>query len=139
MARAVYSEEAPSDILTGEQPGVAPALEPRGVAGGDLSGSSLEILRALAATFVARLPDELAEPRLADLDGGRLDDLHFGWAGEPAPRRRHYYRLQGPGLLVELDDTEEGGNHVHTVVRDPDDDFGADVLTAHRLAHHSVN
>jgi hypothetical protein len=139
MARAVYSDEAPSDILTGEEPDVPPALEPRGVAGGELSGSSLEILRALAATFVARLPDELAQPRLAVLDGGGLRDLHFGWAGDVAPRRPHYYRLQGPGLLVELDDTEEGGNHVHTVVRDPDDDFGADVLTSHRLAHHSVN
>ncbi len=138
-ARAVYSDEAPSDIVTGEQRDAPAALEPRGVAGADLSGRSAEILRSLAATFLARLPQELAEPRMATVQGDGLRGVHFGWAGDVAPHRPHYYRLQGPGLLIELDDTEEGGNHVHTVVRDPDDDFGADVLTAHRLAHHSVS
>lgn len=136
-ARAVFSDEAPPDIVTGEQPGSPGGLEPRGVSGGDLSGDAARTLSALAATFVGRLPDELARPRLAELEATGAAALHFAWAGEVRLDRPHYYRLQGPGLLAELDDTEPGGNHVHTVLRDPDDDFGADALRAHRDGHHA--
>ena len=135
-ARAVFSAEAPPDIVTGEQPVVAGGLVPPGVSGADLSGDATEILLELAATFVERLPEEAARPRLAALETGQ-EDLHFAWAGEVALDRPHYYRLQAPGLLAELDDTEAGGNHVHTVLRDPDDDFGAGALRAHRQAHHA--
>ncbi|MDQ3573351.1 MAG: DUF3500 domain-containing protein [Actinomycetota bacterium] len=136
--RAVFSDQPPTDIVTREDPHPPGRLEPTGVAGAELSGQSADILRALAATFVERLPDELARPRLAALDDRLVGDLHFAWAGEVAPHRPHYYRIQGPAFFAELDDTEEGGNHVHTVFRDPDDDFGADVLRAHRHAHHAV-
>ncbi|MDQ3573906.1 MAG: DUF3500 domain-containing protein [Actinomycetota bacterium] len=137
-ARAVFSDQPPPDIVTGEEPHPPGRLEPTGVAGADLSGQSADVLRALAATFVERLPDDLTRPRLAALEGPSVGELHFAWAGEVAPHRPHYYRIQGPGFFAELDDTEEGGNHVHTVLRDPDDDFGADVLRAHRHAHHAV-
>ena len=136
--RAVFSDQPPADIVTGEDAHPPGRLEPAGVAGADLSQRSADILRALAATFVERLPDDLARPRLAALEGRSVGQLHFAWAGEVAPHRPHYYRIQGPGFFAELDDTEEGGNHVHTVFRDPDDDFGADVLRAHRHADHAL-
>ncbi len=137
-ARAVFSDEPPPDIVTGQRPDVAAGLEPMGVSGADLTGASVEILLALAATFLERLPEELARPRLAELNVRGAEDLHFAWAGEVALDRPHYYRLQGPHLLAELDDTDAGGNHVHTVLRDPNDDFGADVLRAHRQADHGT-
>jgi hypothetical protein len=49
----------------------------------------------------------------------------------------HYYRLQGPHLLVEWDNTQRGANHAHSVWRDPETDFGIDALAAHRARHHS--
>lgn len=137
-ARAVFSDEPPPDIVTGERADVAAGLEPMGVSGADLPGSPGEILRTLAATFLERLPEELARPRLVALESGGAEDLHFAWAGEVALDRPHYYRLQGPDLLAELDDTEAGGNHVHTVLRHPDDDFGAHALRAHRQAYHAT-
>ena len=137
-ARAVFSPEAPSDIVTGERPSVPPALEPAGLSGDDLGDESADLLWALTAAFVERLPEELARPRLAALEKEGLGALHFAWAGEVAVDRPHYYRLQGPGLLAELDDTEPDGNHVHTVLRDPGDDFGAGALQAHRRAHHGA-
>ena len=48
----------------------------------------------------------------------------------------HYYRLQGPRLLIEWDNTQRDVNHAHAVWRDPEADFGLDVLAAHRAAHH---
>ena len=51
---------------------------------------------------------------------GSLDE------GEP-----HYYRVQGPTFLIEYDNVQNGANHVHSVWRDFDGDFGRDVLMAH--------
>lgn len=135
-ARAVFSDEAPPDVVTGHESQVGAGLEPRGVAGTDLAGESAQLLEALARTFVERLPPELAGRRLTELGQGGLGEMHFAWAGPLEPGHRHYYRLQGGGFLAELDNTEEGANHVHTVVRDLDDDFGRDLLAAHRSADH---
>ena len=45
-----------------------------------------------------------------------------------APGEPHYYRLQGPRLLIEWDNTQSNANHAHSVWRDPTSDFGLDVL-----------
>jgi Protein of unknown function (DUF3500) len=47
----------------------------------------------------------------------------------------HYYRLQGPRLLIEYDNTQRKANHAHSVWRDPSADFGLDVLGEHLAAH----
>ena len=54
----------------------------------------------------------------------------------PGPGTRHYYRVQADDLIIEFDNTTDDGNHAHTVLRRPGADFGDDVLTAHRVAHH---
>jgi hypothetical protein len=56
--------------------------------------------------------------------------------GQDGVRRAHYYRLQGPWLLIEWDNTQDNANHAHLVWRDPISDFGLDVLAQHRAAHH---
>ena len=58
-------------------------------------------------------------------------DLNFTWAGSSEPGQRHYYRLAGPRFLVEYDNTQNDGNHVHSVWRDFNGDFGRDVLAEH--------
>ena len=62
--------------------------------------------------------------------------MHFAWAGSTDPGEPHYYRLQGPNLLIEWDNTQRGANHAHSVWRDPSSDFGLDVLGRHRADHH---
>ena len=62
--------------------------------------------------------------------------MHLAWAGPVAPGQPHYYRLLGPGLLIEYDNVQRRANHAHPVWRNPDSDFGYDVLAAHRAAHH---
>jgi len=136
-ARAVIDDQAPDDIVTGTQSRLTEELEPEGVPGADMTGEPAERLRRLVATYLGRLPKEVASARLARLDEEGLSDVHFAWAGELGPGRPHYYRIQGPRLLVELDNTQDGANHVHTVIRDPEDDFGCDLLLAHRQGDHS--
>ncbi|GAA2875925.1 DUF3500 domain-containing protein [Pseudonocardia halophobica] len=115
---------------------VAITTAPKGVPGAELDAGQRELLRALLGTYLDRVPAEVTP--LARYDDDRaLDEVHVAWAGPTAPGEPHYYRLQGPRLLVEWDNTQRGANHAHSVWRDPTTDFGIDVLAAHRARHHS--
>ena len=63
-------------------------------------------------------------------DGG-IEAVRFGWAGATEQGRQHYYRVQGPLFLIEYDASQDGGNHIHTVWRDFNGDFGRDLLREH--------
>jgi hypothetical protein len=123
------AEEA-SGVTPDDHRRLALTAVPKGVPGSALDGSQREILRALLGTYVGRVPDGLAP----SID---LDEVHFAWAGSPEPGQPHYYRLQAPRLLAEWDNTQRGADHAHSVWRDPQADFGLDVLAAHRAEHHA--
>ena len=108
--------------------------QPKGIPAADFTVEQRELLRALLATYFGRVP-EAASP-MAAYDDAALDALHVAWAGSTEPGAPHYYRVQGPHLLIEWDNTQRGANHAHSVWRDPDNDFGLDVLSAHRRRHH---
>jgi hypothetical protein len=110
-------------------------VEPRGVPAAELDAGQREMLRVLLGTYLDRVPAGLSPLRRYD-DEAALDAVHLAWAGPTEPGAPHYYRLQGPRLLVEWDNTQRGANHAHSVWRDPGADFGLDVLARHRAAHH---
>ena len=91
---------------------------------------------ALIGEYINRMPEELAEIELAKVRERGLDGLHFAWAGGKARRQPHYYRLHGPHFLVEYDNTQNDANHIHSVWRDPEDDFGAQLLAEHYARDH---
>ena len=105
---------------------------PKGLPAAELGAGQRDLLRALLATYLERAPDGLAPVP----DDAALDAVHLAWAGPTALGEPHYYRLQGPRLLIEYDNTQRQANHAHSVWRDPVADFGYDVLGAHLAAHH---
>lgn len=129
--------EARAGIRPEHDDAVRLTTTPKGLAATELSSAQRDQLRALLAVFVGRLPEELAEQEAAKFAGDKLGDVHFAWAGGVERGQPHYYRLQGPRLLAEYDNTQRDVNHVHTVWRDPDGDFGDDVLARHLAAFHS--
>ena len=108
---------------------------PKGMPASELDGEQRELLRALLGTYLDRVPASVS-PIGRYADDTALDAVHLAWAGPTEAGAPHYYRLQGPRLLVEWDNTQRGANHAHSVWRDPTADFGLDVLAAHRAAHH---
>ena len=134
-ARAVVLPRAPSEILTANRTVVADAAAPDGLPASALDAGQRELLRALLATYLGRVPHEVSPLSRYD-DDASLDEVHLAWAGPTAAGEPHYYRLQGPRLLVEWDNTQRGANHAHSVWRDPTADFGLDVLARHRAVHH---
>jgi hypothetical protein len=65
------------------------------------------------------------------------NNLYFAWAGVEERGGPHYYRVQGPDFLIEYDNTQNNANHVHSVWRDLNGDFGEDLLKGHYESTHN--
>lgn len=94
-----------------------------------------DLAERLIRRYLERMPGALAEREWARI-APSLGELHFAWAGATQRGRAHYYRLQGPGILIEYDNPDPDGNHVHACWRTPEADFGADLLAAHYASAH---
>jgi hypothetical protein len=125
-----------TELSDADQEAVAYSTEPRGVPAAEFDAEQRGMLRALLATYLDRAPAGVS-PLQRYGDDAALNAVHFAWAGGTAPGEPHYYRLQGPRLLIEWDNTQNNANHAHSVWRDPTSDFGLDVLARHRATHHS--
>ena len=126
-AAATVADRAPYDIRSATRPRAPEGLRPLGIAAAALDATQRALLAELVSLYVGRL-----SPAVAAL--GRAGELHFAWEGPVGPGLQHYYRIQGEDLLIEYDNTTDDGNHVHTVLRRPRSDFGADLLAAHLRA-----
>jgi Protein of unknown function (DUF3500) len=135
LERRSNAIDAASGLDGADHRAVALTDAPKGVPAAELDAGQREILRALLGTYLDRVPEGVSPlPRYAD--DAALDAVHVAWAGSTAPGEPHYYRLQGPRLLAEWDNTQRQVNHAHSAWRDPESDFGLDVLAQHRAAHH---
>ena len=129
-ARALISTDAPRDIVTGNAARVEP-LSPIGIRVTELRPAQAAILVRLLDVYLGRMADPVAARRRAALERTDFDKVAFAWAGSTRRGDAHYYRIQGPSFLVEYDNTQNGANHIHTVWRDFDGDFGRDLLREH--------
>ena len=138
-ADAHLGDDAPDDLLTTNAPTLDELPDAAGARLADLTGTARSTAELLVQHYLDRLPAPEAEAwwaRLVAPGAATLGDVRFAFAGEAAHRRPQYYRLAGPDQFIEYDNTHNGANHVHTVLRDPSRDFGTDLLRRHRAAHH---
>jgi uncharacterized protein DUF3500 len=139
LAERIARQDADTERACGYDAGdhrrVALTSVPKGLPARDLDAGQRDLLRALLATYLGRVPDGLS-PQADYADDAALDAVHLAWAGPTEPGQPCYYRVQSPRLLIEYDNTQSGANHAHSVWRDPAADFGYDVLGAHLTAHH---
>ena len=83
------------------------------------------------------MPPTLAEARMKKITTEDIDAIRFGWAGGTVPGKPHYYRIQGKTFLIEFDNTQDNANHIHSVWRDFNGDFGLDLIREHyHTTHH---
>ena len=112
------------------------SMTPKGLPAGRMRPAQREILWQLIGEYINRMPDEIAEIESTQLRARAIEQVHFVWAGGLERHQAHYYRLQGTRFLVEYDCAQDNANHIHSVWRDPVNDFGADVLAQHYAAAH---
>jgi hypothetical protein len=128
QARLAKMERSPREIVTG--PGRGDAIkESVGVPAGTLNVGQRDLLRNLISSYVGVVQDAFGQKYMSLIDAG-LDKTVFAWAGEASERAAFYYRIHGPRILIEFDNTR-GGDHIHAIWRDPLDDFGRDTLREH--------
>jgi hypothetical protein len=111
---------------------------PKGLRAHSLGKQQLDALFGIVQAFAGRLPPDVAAAQLRNIERAGLEKLVFAWAGGTSPGDRHYFRIQGPVLLIEHDNTQANGAHIHSVWRNPADDFGDDVLAGHYRRHHAT-
>jgi hypothetical protein len=127
---AVFDSRSFGDIVTGNAAKVDP-LNPVGIAAPKMDDRQRAQLVKLIETYAMSFEPGLAQARLARVREGGVENIRFGWAGANERGQRHYYRIQGPLFLIEYDASQNDGNHVHTVWRDFNGDFGRDLLKLH--------
>ena len=109
--------------------------QPSGLAASQMNAKQFDALMALMELYARNVPEELAERRMGQIDkAGR--DIHFAWSGGIHRGDPHYYRVQTSRFLIEMDDTQDNANHIHSVWRDFTGDFGEDLLQQHYQASH---
>ncbi len=109
---------------------------PKGLSASHLSISQRGDLKELLKVYINRISDDVADREWAKLSDDKIQELSFLWAGGIEKDEPHYYRVQGTRLFVEYDNTQRGTNHIHTVWRDLENDFGGDVLANHYTHEH---
>ena len=106
-------------------------LSPAGLEASAMTAPQRELLMKLVDVYIGKMTSDLAEDRLARVRKAGVDKVAFAWAGDTGRGRKHYYRVQGPTFLIEYDNTQNDGNHIHSVWRDFNRDFGRDLLREH--------
>jgi len=133
---ALITNVAPGDIVTSHDR-KARRLEPVGIAASKLTPDQQATLDALLKEYVYRVRPEVADADWKAIQAAGREKIQFAWAGGVEPGDGHYYRIQGPTFLMEYDCTQDKANHIHTVWRDLQNDFGDDLLSKHYQEAHS--
>jgi hypothetical protein len=128
--KALLSAQAPGDILTMNTFPIEP-LAPAGIMASELTLAERTMLMTIVDAYIDQMTPDVASLRRSRLQKSGVEKIAFAWAGESERGKKHYYRVQGPSFLIEYDNTQNDGNHVHSVWRDFDGDFGRDLLREH--------
>lgn len=129
-ALAIFDQTAPKDIISFNSQ-KADLLSPMGLPFSQLTARQQKMFEDLMEEYLTWMPDELANERREKLRRTGVEKVFFAWAGSAERKQPHYYRIQGPTFLVEYDNTQNNANHVHSVWRDFNGDFGRDLLGEH--------
>jgi len=132
---AIVEPTAYKEILTAASRKAALQGQPSGISAAKMNARQYDALRALMEEYARNVAEELANKRLKQIDqAGR--NVYFAWAGGTGAGDPHYYRVQTSAFLIEMDDTQDKANHIHSVWRDFTGDFGEDLLHQHYQSSH---
>lgn len=128
--KATVQDDVPREMVSGNASKAEP-LEEAGIAYGELTPVQQAKLQELVLEYVYNSAEDLQHERLDRVESGGWENVRFGWAGNPERGERNYYRVQGPLFLIEYCAVALTPNHIHTVWRDFNGDFGRDLLAEH--------
>jgi hypothetical protein len=120
--RAILNYEV-SDLVLG--PGEdGKTIQPEGIPASELNAGQQAMLLDIAHEWVGILNDEAAAAKMAEIRAN-LPQTWFAWSGSTKNGGLAYYRIQGPTLVIEYAPQQGDIDHIHTIYRDPTNDYGA--------------
>lgn len=139
LEQTVVSAEVDSDVFAA--PGNQASHETSyGIKASDLDGMQRSLLDSLIDEYLQDASEEAAKRHRAAITADGPETLRFAWWGATdAPRGRYMFRVQGPSVLIDyVREPSPGGayNHVHSIIRDPSNDYGSDWLQRHYTEAH---
>lgn len=137
---AVIAVAAPGDVIA--LPGLEIKFgEPEGLSAADMTDEQQALFRKLLDEVIGNFNAELKEQAWHEIEHAGFDKVHFAWAGSLNRGEGHYFRIHGPTLVIEYDNTQSNANHAHLVWHSPGNNFGADYLRRHyeESPHHQHN
>jgi hypothetical protein len=136
---ALLGEKAPYEMLTTNSR-KAHLEKIEGLPLGEMTHAQQKLFLSLLDSYLDRYHVTLKNQQMKELQKASLDAIRFVWMGDKeaviGKGHGHYYRIHGPTILIEFDNTQNDGNHIHTVVRDLTNDFGEDLLQQHYQKMH---
>jgi hypothetical protein len=133
--QVLIRDRAFGDIVAGPRREESLATQ-EGLAGAEMTATQRDLLGKLIDRFVGVLPAQERADEIARLQAHGLEGVHFAWAGSTEPGAGHYFRVHGPQILIEYDNSRNNANHVHSIWLDPENPFGKDILGAHYRTGH---
>jgi hypothetical protein len=125
-AQAVIGERPQGDLLLG--PGRdGKKIEPQGIKGSALTAAQQAMLLDVIGAWMNIAEPDAAAARMAEIKG-KIGETYFAWKGPTAQGSAVYFRVQGPTVVIEYAPQGGSTDHIHTVVRNPNDDYGAGLL-----------
>jgi hypothetical protein len=98
-------------------------IQPEGIRASALSAAQQTMLWELVREWAGMMHDAFAEPRMVEIRNN-LGDTYFAWSGPTTNGSAAYFRVQGPTLAIEYA-PQNSVDHIHTIYRDPTNDYGA--------------
>lgn len=133
--RAIVEDAAPWDIYSyNSSKAVFPKEE--GLPGSQMNGTQQEMLMSLITEYVTQVRHDISHDKMTAIQEEGVGNFHLAWAGGTEAFKGHYYRIHSGSFVVEYDNVQNGANHIHSVIRDVDNDFASDVMREHHLMYH---
>lgn len=128
--QALLNYSVPDLILGPGQDGKK--IAPEGLKVSEMNDKQRAMLLDLIYEWAGIINETAASARMAELKAD-LNETWFAWSGptsfQPGSNITAYYRIQGPHLVIEYaPQHDEPANHVHTIYRDPTNDYGQQLL-----------
>ena len=134
---AIIAASAPGDIIL--RPSRRAVPDPEGLPASQMSDAQKKLLMDLIGVYTGNLREDQARTQWERIEKAGTGSIRFAWAGDTRPGGVFYYRVQGPTFILEYDVTQSDADHVHSVYRDLENDFGGDALRRHyaESPHHA--
>ncbi|MFX0556115.1 DUF3500 domain-containing protein [Maribacter sp. CXY002] len=127
---AIINEKAYNDVVSANT-AVAEQPAPEGLLVSDMTPAQKKLVMDIIYEYASTIPADQAMERISNIRKEELEELRFAWAGATVLGKAHYYRIQGKTFMIEFDNSQNNANHIHSVWRDFDGDFGRDLLKEH--------